>query len=399
MPLFEYQALNKKGKKVTGLVTAEGPSAARLKMSQEGVFPVHVKEVKEKRKRVISRRINPSETALTMRQLATLASSGLPLVECITGVIDQTESPRLRRVFSQIKEDLLEGNSLAEAMSTHKAVFSALHINMVRAGERSGALAAILKRLADFSEDRVRLRKKMEAAMAYPIFLVMISSIILIFLMSFVMPKITGIFHGMELTLPWSTLFVIRATEFMRNYWWMVAGLICAAFAAGALWTRTDSGRYNWDRFRLWVPYLGRVHHKAVIARFTRTLSILLKSGITLVEALETARFSAGNLVVTDALERVARQVTEGGGFAEPLKQAGRFPPFTIQLIRAGEQSGELVDMLEKAAAVYEEDVETSMASFTALVEPLAILMMGAMVGFLVMAILLPIFDMTKAVQ
>lgn len=407
MPVFEYRALTRAGKKVGGIITAESPSVARLKLSQDSIFPMSLREVKGEKRRSVDgfftrlphfHRINPAEVSTALRQLATLISSGLPLLEVLNGLIDQTEQGQLKRVFIHIREKVKEGSSLSDAMASHRSIFSDIHVNMVRAGETSGALDIILKRLADFSEKRMRLKKKIEAAMAYPLFLVLISSVILIFLMSFVMPKVIGIFEGMHLVLPWSTKFLIGATQFMKQFWWAIflgGGVGLSLFALGV---RTERGRLLWDSLRLRIPFVSGLHRKAVIARFTRTLSILLKSGIVLVDSLEIARLSMGNRVMEEGVREAAKHVGEGGDFASPLKKGG-FPPLVVQLVRAGEQSGDLEEMLAKAADVYEEDVESGVASLTSILEPIIILVMGVMVGFMVMSVLLPIFDMTRAIR
>jgi general secretion pathway protein F len=407
MPVFEYKALTKRGRKVGGIITAESPSVARLKLSQDMVFPMALREVKAEKHRPMEeffsrlplfQRINPAGVSTALRQLATLISSGLPLLEVLNALIEQTEQAGLKRVFIHIREKVVEGSSLSDAMASHKSIFSPIHVNLVHAGETSGALDVILKRLADFSENRMRLKKKIEAAMAYPLFLVLISTVILIFLMSFVMPKVIGIFEGMHLLLPWSTKLLIGSAYFMRRFWWVVFLGGGAGFALFSMGVRTQRGRVLWDSIRLRIPFAGTLHRKAVIARFTRTLSILLKSGIVLVDSIEIARLSMGNRIMEDAVREAARNVGEGGDFASPLKKGG-FPPLVVQLIRAGEQSGELEEMLARAAEVYEEDVETGVAALTSILEPLIILAMGVMVGFMVMAVLLPIFDMTRAIR
>lgn len=409
MPVYEYKALNRKGKGLHGLITADGPAAARLKLSQEMIFPTMVREVEggEGRsglKAALSflpplRSIKSVEVTMALRQLATLLSSGLQLVESLNGVIEQTEQGRLKRVLIQIREKVVEGMSLSDAMEKHSSAFNTIFVNMVRAGETGGALDVILLRLADFSEKRMKLKKKIEAALAYPLFLLLLSSMILIFLLSFVMPKVVGIFQGMKLALPWSTLLLIHTTNFMKSYWWLVATGSVAIAVLFSLWTRTGSGRLVWDRLRLSAPLVGKLHHKAVIARFTRTLSTLLKSGVILVEALEIARLSMGNRIMDNAVKEAGKLVSEGEEFGILLKRSKRFPPLVVQLVTAGEKGGELDEMLAKAAEVYEEDVETAITSLTSLLEPVVILFMGGMVGFIVMAVLLPIFDMTTSIK
>jgi general secretion pathway protein F len=409
MPVFEYKALDRRGKKIRGLITADGPAAARLKLTQDLIYPTEIREVKEGERKPSNevlasplaklQRVNPVEVTTALRQLATLISSGLPLVESLSGVIDQSEEPKLRKIFTQVRERVLEGNSLAQAMSAHPGVFSQIHVNMVRAGETGGALDIILKRLADFSERRLKLKKRIESAMTYPIFLFLISSVILIFLMTFVMPKVVGIFKGMKLALPWSTRVLIFVTYVISHYWWLLGiGAVGLAGLIAAL-VRTEKGSRAWDRIKMAFPLLGRLHRKAVIARFTRTLSILLKSGIPLVDALEISGPSMGNRILEDGIKEAAKLVGEGSDLATPLRQKGGFPPLVVQLVRAGEKSGELEEMLAKAAEVYEDDVEATIVALTSIIEPVVILFMGVVVGFIVMAILLPIFEMTSGIR
>jgi general secretion pathway protein F len=217
--------------------------------------------------------------------------------------------------------------------------------------------------------------------------------------MSFVMPKVIGIFRGMELTLPLSTRVLIWTTDFMKQFWWLVAlGLVSAAMLT-AIWIMTERGRRIWDRVRLRLPLLGALHHKSVIARFSRTLSTLLASGIPLVESLDIARLSMGNRIMEDAVGEAAKSVGEGADLSTPLRKTERFPPLVTQLVKAGEQSGELEEMLAKAAEVYEEDVDSTIGALTSIVEPAVILFMGLMVAYMVMAILIPIFDMTSGIK
>ncbi len=408
MPVYEYRALNRKGRRVSGIVTAEAPAAARQKLSREGVFPESIEEVRSEGKARKGRgrfprftfrgRVNPDEVSASLRQLATLISSGLPLMECLHTLVEQTDQRRLKRVFTEVREQVAEGKSLSRALGDHPGAFGSITVHMTGAGEEGGALDVILLRLADFSERRIRLRKKVETALTYPLFLVMISGVIVAFLMAFVMPKVVGIFEGMDMALPWSTRTLIWMTDALRQWWWALLGGSVLLMGGAAAWIRTDGGRRTWDWIRLRAPVAGKVHRKAVIARFTQTLAILLQSGIPLVRALEIARHSAGNRVVERALEQAAKRVGEGRDFAGPLRETGLFPPLVVQLVRAGERSGNLEGMLAKAAERYEEDVEASLGSLSALLEPAIILAMGLMVAFMVMAVLLPIFDMTQGI-
>lgn len=409
MPVFEYRALDKRGRAISGIVTADGPSAARMKLAEETVFPIDVREISAAPKASLHGRLGsrfrflrsvaPGEVSVALRQLATLVSSGLPLVDCLNAMIDQTEPSHFRRVFVQIREKVLEGESLSKAMSDHPSVFNPIFVNMVRAAELGGALDIILMRLADFSEQRLKLQKKLSAAMTYPVFMVMVSAIILIFLMSFVMPKVLAVFEGMNLALPWFTKVLIWSVQEAKQTWWIWAlGAVGALFAFSAV-KRTERGNRILARLMLHAPVFGSLHRRAVIARFTRTLAILLRSGLPLVTALETAKLSTGNRVMEDLVEGAARRVGEGADFASTLKAAKGFPPIVVQLVRAGEQGGELETMLEKAAEIYEQEVESRIASLTSIMEPAIIIVMGAVIAFIVMAILMPIFEMSGSIR
>ncbi len=410
MPVFQYRAINSKGKQIKGIITADGLSSAREKLRQQSIFPIEVKEVPEdqgSRKGFFDkllylirfRSIDPAQVTVALRQLAALVSSGLPLVECLDAVIEQTGHGRLRTIFTQIKEKVTEGVSLSQAMSSHPNVFSEIYVNMVRAGETSGTLDLILTRLADFSEARLKLSKKIESALTYPIFLIMISTIIVIFLVSFVMPKIIGIFEGMKMALPWSTKLLIGFVLFMKGFWWLVCMALIGIISAISLWIRSEKGRRIWDRIKLKLPVIGPLYLKTVLARFARTLSILLKSGIKLVEALEIARFSMGSVVLEEATKNAIKHINEGQSMAVAMKKSWDFPPLMIQLIRAGEISGSLEEMLAKIAEIYENLLESSMDSLTSILEPVVILIMGLVVGYIVVSVLIPIFQMTGAIH
>lgn len=409
MPVFEYKALDRNGKSRSGVLSADGPAAARFKLSQDKIYPVEIREVGQEGDRSSQegpaalllrlRRVNPFEVTTALRQMATLVSSGLPLVECLNGVVEQTETAGLKRILIQVREKVMEGSSLSQAMAGHPGAFEQIQVNMIRAGEAGGALDAVLTRLADYSEKRRKVKKKIETAMVYPLFLLLISGVIVMFLMTFVMPKVLTIFEGMKLALPWSTRALIWSSGFIKEGWWIILlGVVLISGGFSSL-IKTERGGRVWDRIRLNAPLLGRLHRKAAIARFARTFSTLLKSGISLVDSLEIARPSLGNRIMEERMREAAKQVGEGADFATPLKQKAGFPPMVIQLVRAGEKSGDLEGMLAKAAEVYEDELESDITKVTTLIEPGVILLMGALVGFFVMAILLPIFDMTAGIK
>jgi len=409
MPVFEYKALDRNGRSRSGVITADGPAAARLLLTRDKIYPEEIQEVGSGERQGLQggtlalltrlRRVNPSEVVTAMRQMATLVSSGLPLVECLNGVIEQTDASGFKRVLIQVMEKVTEGSSLSQAMAAHPAAFEPIQVNMIRAGEAGGALDAVLTRLADYAEKRRKLKKKLETAMVYPLFLLLISGVIVLFLMTFVMPKVLTIFQGMKLALPWATRALIWGSGFLKGWWWALILGAVAVSAGFSVLVRTERGGRAWDRVRMGAPLMGKLHRKAAVARFCRTFSTLLKSGISLVDSLEIARPSLGNRIMEGRIEEAARLVGEGSDLATPLKQRAGFPSMVIQLVRAGEKSGDLEGMLAKAAEVYEDELEADIASVTALIEPGVILFMGVLVGFFVMAILLPIFDMTAGIK
>jgi len=409
MPLYEYRALNQEGKKIKGIITADGPSGARMSLSKQLIYPMELKEVtpadaQARGDSLLSRvrdlqRINPVLISTSLRQLAALVSSKLPLVDCLNALMEQTENVPLKKIFTHVRERVIEGSPLSTAMADHPSVFSKIDINMVKAGETGGALDLILVRLADFAESRVKFKKKVDNAMAYPMVLIMASSIILIILMSIVMPKIIGIFKSMKIALPIYTRILIAVTNFISNFWWLIVIIGFIAIIGFIYWKKTENGEHAWDQWKLRFPVFSKIHKKIAIARFTRTLSILLKSGIPLVESLSISGPAMGNRIMEDAVAKITRLVGEGEDFSSPVKKSGMFPAMVVQLIQAGEQSGELEEMLEKAAELYEDDVDASVSTLTSMVEPAIILVMGIAVGFIVISILMPIFDLTTGIR
>jgi general secretion pathway protein F len=406
MPVYSYAGLNPDGKNVTGIIDAESARAARLKLRRSGVFPTLLSETRDeaapRASRSVSRlfeRIGAQDLAVTTRQLSTLVSAGLPLVDCLSALIDQVDSERLKRILSQTRERVNEGSSLADAMAEHSKVFSELYVNMVRAGEASGALDVVLLRLADYTESTARLRRKLGSALTYPIIMVLVGGAILFFMLSYVVPKITRIFTESKQILPLPTRVLIAISTAFAAWWPLfLLSLVAAAIAARA-YVRTPSGRARYDRWLLRVPVFGKLLQKIAVARFSRTLSTLLQSGIGLLPSLDIVKNIVDNRVLYDATEAARDAIREGQSIAPPLKKSGIFPPLMIHMIAVGEKSGKLEEMLFKTAETYESEVDGTIATLTTLLEPLMILLMGGLVLFIVLSILLPIFQMNQLVR
>jgi general secretion pathway protein F len=408
MPVYEYTALDGSGKSVNGIVDADSPLAARQRLRGSGIFPVDVKETSSSPRDLRSgpvsvsallKRIKPGEVSVATRQLSILLGAGVPLVASLDALISQLTNPLFKKIMAQIKESVNEGNSLAHAISNRPRVFTNVYVNMVRAGEASGSLDVVLERLADLGEHEQALRGRFKAALAYPVFMFFIGTLVLFFLITFVVPNITQIFREMEQTLPIPTVVLIDVSNFLKSFWW----LILLATASGIVIIRhlrnTPRGRYVWDELKLRIPILGPINNKIAVARFGRTLGSLLRSGVPLISALQIVRNIVDNVMIADVIDNTVDEIQAGKSLASPLAQSRWFPPIVVQMISVGEQSGELEAMLSKIADTYDRDVESQIMAMTSMLEPVMILVMGLIVGFIVVSILLPIFEMNQMIR
>ena len=409
MPVYEYMALNAEGRKRKGIVDAGSIAAARQKLREMAVFPVEIAETAHRKREETAarggaihlfRKVGLQELAVMTRQLATLLGAGLPLVPSLAALVAQIRHPVLKTTLARIKDEVNEGNSLTQSISHFPEVFPPFYVNMVRAGEASGTINLVLERLADFNEGQQALKTKIRSALAYPLFMFFIGSGVLFFLITFVVPNITNIFREMHQTLPGITVFLIVVSGFLKAFWWMIA-LILLAGIVGLRYAirRTERGRYLWDRFKLNVPLFGALNRKIAVARFSRTLGTLIQSGVPLLSALEIAKNVVDSIVIADEIRRAAKDVEEGASLSTPLSRSGFFPPIAVEMISVGEQSGNMETMLFRIADAYETEVEANILVLTSLLEPAMILVMGAVVGFIVVSVLLPIFEMNQLVR
>ena len=410
MPVYEYTALNKSGKNSAGVIDADSPMLARQKLRNSGLFPVEVKEsasASQKERTAGSsvsvsnlfKRVKPGEVSVMTRQLSILLGAGVPLVGALEALLSQITNPLLKRILAQIKESVNEGNSLAFSLSRHSKLFSNIYVNMVRAGEASGSLDIVLGRLAEYGEHQEQLKGRFRAALAYPIFMALIGSLVLFFLITFVVPNITQVFTDMKQTLPTPTIALIITSNFLKSFWWLVI-LAGVGFVIGARqFIKTDKGTYVWDLIKLRVPVLGEINQKIALARFSRTLGTLLESGVQLLTALDIVKNIVNNTLIERDIDLAAEQIEAGKSLALPLGQSQWFPSIAVQMMSVGEQSGELENMLQKIADTYEGEVESQIMAMTSMMEPLMILVMGLVVGFIVVSILLPIFEMNQMIR
>ena len=403
MPVFQYKALDASGRAVQGLKEADSPKTLRAVLKRDGVFLTEVLGAQEAKaqaarevsvKRVVLGRVSATDLAIMTRQFAVLVGAGIPLVETLGALVEQIEHEKLKRIVSDVKQRVNEGASLADALAAHPKTFGNLYVNMVRAGESSGALDVVLVRLADFTESQARLRSKVMGTMAYPAFMSIIGVVILGVLFTVVIPKIVKIFDDSRVTLPWYTRALIATSSFVSQWWWALLIAAIAAIWGFLRWRATKEGRARWDRFVLTVPVFGRLVRIIAIGRFARTLSTLLKSGVGLLTAMDIVRNIVGNTRLAEVIEQARDAIREGESIAAPLKRSGEFPPLVHHMVAVGERSGSLEEMLGNVANAYEDQVETTISALTSLLEPLMIIVMGGVVGFIVISVLMPILQL-----
>ncbi len=405
MAVFEYRGIFiGTGKPAKGVRDAENAKALRVVLRKDGILLTNVaeeKKAKESSKKDIKLfaflgRPSTGDVAMVTRQLATLLRAGIPLFEALTALIDQVEKESLRRALTNIREQVREGISFAKALESHGDVFPPLYVNMVRAGEASGTLEKVLERLTTFMEGQAKLKGKVSAALAYPILMLIIGSVLISVLMIAVVPNVVTIFESMDQALPWYTALLIFVSDTMGAYWWAMAGFLFAFQWGFRRWKKTPAGRLSWDGFTLRVPIFGKLMQMVAIARFARTLATLLASGVALLGAMDIVRNVLQNALLEKVVEDAIGSIREGQSISEPLKKSGHFPPIVTHMIAIGEKSGQLENMLENVADAYDAAVETRVQVLTSLLEPLMIVVMGSAVAFIAISILMPLIQMSN---
>ena len=408
MAVFEYRGIQiASGKPVKGYRDADNAKSLRAVLRRDGVLLTEANEEAERgangaRKLnlfAFMQRPSTADVAVMTRQLATLVRAGVPLVESVAALTEQVEKELLKKTLTSVRETLNEGTSFAKSLEAHPKIFPSLYINMVAAGEASGTLEAVLERLADFMEGQARLKGKVTAALAYPVLMMFIGIIMVSVLMVAVVPKVTSIFENLGHALPWYTQLLITVSAIVAGYWWLIIAVSVGSVVGFRRWRATPAGRLKWDSFRLVVPIFGRLQLLVSVARFARTLSTLLSSGVQLLQAMEIGRHVLENSRLESVISEAIGSIRGGESIAEPLKRARVFPPMVTHMIAVGEKTGQLEAMLENVSRAYEADVETRVVALTSLLEPLMIVLLGGVVGFIAMAILMPLIQMNELVQ
>src|SRR3569623_602318 len=401
MPAFAYQALDAAGKPQRGVLQGDTARSVRAALRERGLNALDVTPVAEaEATRTFGKRgLSANQLSLFTRQLATLLSAGLPIDEVLAALSEQGDDDKARSLTVALRAKVMEGSGLAAALADHPETFPEIYRASVAAGESSGRLDVVLERLADYAETRDALRQKMLASLAYPLLLLGVALAVVTGLLSYVVPQIVGVFTNLHQALPWPTQALIGLSTLVRDYGWylLVAGIVLVAGTVFAM--RRESVQAAWHRMQLRLPLVGKLVRAANTARAARTLALLTASAVPLLDALNIAAKGVPNLPMRESLRRAALKVREGGGFARALGDSGNFPPVALRRIASGERSGELERMLEEAARQQARERDRWLAGLTAVLGPAVILLVGAIVLFIVLAMLLPIFDLNQLVK
>ena len=408
MPVYEYTAMNTGGKNVAGIIDADNAAEAREKLRAGNLFPTAINEAYDTGRSPRQRRlsldlrlfsgIKARDLTATTRQLATLVGAGFPLVSAVYALIPQTSSVALKKVLSRIKDAIEEGKSFAEALTEFPDIFPPLFVNMVRAGEASGTLEIVLERLAEINENRQVQKNRIISILAYPIVMTVLSIAILTFLLVSIVPQFIDVFSEMHQALPLPTRIIQFISEQLAAYWWALLILVVAVYAAFRRLKKTERGKDLIDKLVLHLPGVSVLAVKIAVARFSRTLGSLLENGIPMLTALHIVKNIVGNVHIARAVQEAAQKVEKGLGLGASLEEADVFPSLSVQMIKIGEQSGDLEKMLLKTADVFENEVESTLVSLTSILQPLLVVFMGVVILFIVLAIILPIFEMNQLV-
>lgn len=396
MPVFEYTARTASGEETMGTVDAASREAVVQQLRRNRMVVVRVRE---KKKAARGKGIPTRDIVIFTRQFATMINSGLPLVQALDILAKQSENKSLSEVTQQVVYDVESGNTLADALSKHPRAFSQLYVNMVAAGEAGGILDTILLRLAEFLEKNDLIVRKVKGAMIYPAVIFTVAGIAIVVLLVFVIPTFQNMFASVGLELPLPTRIVIMLSQILQGFWWaMILGVGALVWAIRQYY-KTSGGQLVIDKLMLNLPVLGDLLRKSAVSRFTRTLGTLLSSGVSILEGLEITARTAGNRVIHDAVMAARGSIAGGETIAAPLEESGVFPPMVTSMIAVGEATGGLDEMLAKIADFYDDEVDAAVGALLSLMEPVMIVFLGAVVGGMIVAMYLPIFDMINAVQ
>jgi type IV pilus assembly protein PilC len=403
MAAFTYDAINAQGIELSGEIHAPDLTAAREQLQTRGLLPQSLSERSasgERGARTAFKKVKAKNLQVFSRQLATMIEAGVSVVAALVTLEEQTEDKYLREVIAEIRSDVEGGMVLSKAFARHPKVFNRLYVSMIEAGESSGTLDKVLDRAATQIEKDNKLRRRVKGAMVYPSVVITFASLVLTFMLLFIVPVFAKIFEDLNGELPKPTQFVMGMSNMLRHWWFIIFPLLIGLVFAFRRWKQSESGRQIWDRFKLKIPMkIGAVVHKVALARVSRTLATLIAAGVDIIKALEITGATAGNWVVEQSLENVKNRVHEGAPISQPLSEDPTFPAMVGHMVKVGEETGELDKMLGKVADFYEDEVDTAIQSLTSIIEPLLMIGVGAMVGLIVISMYMPMFKMLTLIK
>lgn len=397
MAIYSYKALNKTGKEIKGSISADSDNIAKAKIKASGLMLISLTEQKAKVQKssfTFGSSVSVEELSLMTRQFATLISAKIQIIEALNALSNQVDSQQLKLVLVEVKQDVNEGSSLAKALKKHPKIFNNIYVNMVEAGEASGNLHVVLQRLAEFSEDEVRLRNKVKGAMTYPILMGVVGILGMGFIFTVIIPKIVKIFISSKIELPLATKITVAISNFLLSYWWAV--ILFAILFFFLLWRyiKTPSGESNWHSLQLKLPLIGKVITMVNVERFCSTLGTLLSSGVPIIASLNIVRNLITNVHIKEAIEKSKLSVQEGSSMSGPLAESGYFPSMVTHMIHLGENTGELESMLGIIAENYHDQVESRLNGLTSILEPVMMIVLGIGVGVIVLSVVVPMMKL-----
>ena len=398
---YTYRVRDRAGALVTGEIVADSRELVMSRLRELNYIPLEIKQKNAglQREFTLRQKVKLQDLAVFSRQFATMVNSGLPLLRTLAILEDQTESRQLTKVLTEIRLEVERGTSLSAAMEKHPKAFPNLYVAMCRAGETSGTLDQVLLRLADTLENEVSLRRRIKSAMTYPVVVFGIVLIILTAMLVFVVPTFDELFQGLGGTLPLPTRMLIAVSRVVRDFFPFVLGGAVALIFGFRQWVKTEKGRYLFDRFKLKIPVFGPLIHKTAMSRFARTLAVLSRSGVPILQSLDIVAQTVNNALVANAVRDMQNQVKQGESLAKPLTEHKVFPPMVVQMLSVGEETGALDTMLAKVSEFYDDEVAAAVESLTAMIEPILIAVVGGVVGLIIISLYLPmfrIFDLIK---
>lgn len=403
MATFKYSARDGTGRVVAGAIEADTEVMVVGKLQEMGFYVTSLEREQARASLGTSlrriRKVGMRELTVFARQFATMVNAGLSMVRTLTILEQQAENQKLKEIVNEVRKDVEEGMTLSDSFNKHPQTFSTLVVNMIRAGEIGGVLDDVLNRIAFFFEKDLALRQKVRAAITYPTAIFIFALGVIFFLVFFILPQFIGFFEGLDLVLPLPTRILIVFTRVATGYWYVFLGVLALGLYALRTYIRTPAGRFSFDRWKLRVPIFGPLVRKVTVSRFSRTLGTLITSGVPIMQALEVVSKAVENRVVSQAIDNVRSSIREGESIALPMQASGLFPPMVVQMTAVGEETGTLDTMLQKVADFYDAEVETTLAQLTSILEPLLIIFLGFVVGFIVLSFYMPLYQLITGIK